>query len=91
MKVTFKDLKQQKFTLDVEPSELISAVKEKISAEKGWDPKLQKLIYSGKILKDEETVGSYSIEEKGFVVCMVNKVRTLNSFLNPLLLLTPPS
>ncbi|KAH7023538.1 XPC-binding domain-containing protein [Ilyonectria destructans] len=78
MKVTFKDLKQQKFTLDVEPSELISAVKEKISAEKGWDPKLQKLIYSGKILKDEETVGSYNIEEKGFVVCMVNKVRTFN-------------
>ncbi|KAF4460022.1 UV excision repair Rad23 [Fusarium albosuccineum] len=73
MKVTFKDLKQQKFTLDVEPSELISAVKEKISAEKGWDPKLQKLIYSGKILKDEETVASYNIEEKGFVVCMVNK------------------
>ncbi|KAH7170461.1 XPC-binding domain-containing protein [Dactylonectria macrodidyma] len=73
MKVTFKDLKQQKFTLDVEPSQLISTVKEQISAEKGWDPKLQKLIYSGKILKDEETVGSYNIEEKGFVVCMVNK------------------
>ncbi|RGP77736.1 uv excision repair rad23 [Fusarium longipes] len=73
MKVTFKDLKQQKFTLDVEPSELISAVKEKISAEKGWEPQLQKLIYSGKILKDDETVGSYNIEEKGFVVCMVNK------------------
>ncbi|KAF0641933.1 hypothetical protein SNK03_008070 [Fusarium graminearum] len=73
MKVTFKDLKQQKFTLDVEPSELISAVKEKISAEKGWQPQLQKLIYSGKILKDDETVGSYNIEEKGFVVCMVNK------------------
>lgn len=28
----------------------------------------------GKILKDEETVESYKIEEKGFVVCMVNKV-----------------
>ncbi|KAJ6781439.1 hypothetical protein PWT90_08451 [Aphanocladium album] len=68
-----QDLKQQKFTLDVEPTDLISAVKEKISAEKGWDPKHQKLIYSGKILKDEETVGSYNIEEKGFVVCMVNK------------------
>lgn len=25
----------------------ISAVKQKISDEKGWDPKLQKLIYSG--------------------------------------------
>ncbi|KAL3964491.1 hypothetical protein ACCO45_001495 [Purpureocillium lilacinum] len=73
MKVTFRDLKQQKFTLEVEPSDLISAVKEKISGEKGWDPKHQKLIYSGKILKDEETVQSYNIEEKGFVVCMVNK------------------
>ncbi|KAL7937615.1 XPC-binding domain-containing protein [Trichoderma chlorosporum] len=73
MKVTFRDLKQQKFVLDVEPTDKISAVKEKISAEKGWDPKTQKLIYSGKILKDDDTVQSYSIEEKGFVVCMVNK------------------
>ncbi|KAM0246486.1 hypothetical protein ACHAQJ_010187 [Trichoderma viride] len=75
MKVTFRDLKQQKFVLDVEPTDQISAVKEKISAEKGWDPKTQKLIYSGKILKDDETVQSYNIEEKGFVVCMVNKPR----------------
>ncbi|KAK3180097.1 UV excision repair protein rad23 [Lecanicillium sp. MT-2017a] len=73
MKITFRDLKQQKFSLEVEPTDLISAVKEKISGEKGWDPKLQKLIYSGKILKDDETVASYNIEEKGFVVCMVNK------------------
>jgi hypothetical protein len=28
----------------------------------------------GKILKDEDTVQSYKIEEKGFVVCVVNKV-----------------
>lgn len=73
MKITFKDLKQQKFTLDAEPDDLISTLKEKISAEKGWDTKQQKLIYSGKILKDDETVGSYKIEEKGYVVCMVNK------------------
>ncbi|KAH7037733.1 XPC-binding domain-containing protein [Microdochium trichocladiopsis] len=73
MKVTFKDLKQQKFTLDIEPSDLVSAVKQRISEEKGWDPKAQKLIYSGKILKDEDTVEKYNIEEKGFVVCMVNK------------------
>jgi hypothetical protein len=31
----------------------------------------------GKILKDDETVESYKIEEKGFVVCVVNKVRPL--------------
>ncbi|KAG8156654.1 hypothetical protein KVR01_013445 [Diaporthe batatas] len=73
MKVTFKDLKQQKFVIDCEPSDLISTVKQKISEEKGWEPKLQKLIHAGKILKDEDTVESYKIEEKGFVVCVVNK------------------
>ncbi|KAM7204016.1 hypothetical protein V8F20_003714 [Naviculisporaceae sp. PSN 640] len=72
-KLVAVDLKQQKFTLDVEPTDLISAVKQKICDEHGWDPKTQKLIYSGKILKDEETVESYKIEEKGFVVCVVNK------------------
>ena len=30
----------------------------------------------GKILKDDDTVETYKIEEKGFVVCMVNKVWT---------------
>ncbi|KAF2754480.1 UV excision repair protein Rad23 [Pseudovirgaria hyperparasitica] len=73
MKLTFKDLKQQKFVIEAEPSETISAVKARISAEKGWEPSLQKLIYSGKILQDDKTVESYNIEEKGFIVCMVSK------------------
>ncbi|KAK0673956.1 XPC-binding domain-containing protein [Cercophora samala] len=73
MKVNFKDLKQQKFTIEFEPTDLISAVKQKLSEEHGWDPALQKLIYSGKILKDDDTIESCKIEEKGFVVCMVSK------------------
>ena len=73
MKLTFKDLKQQKFTIDAEPSETIGAVKEKISQEKGWDASTQKLIYSGKILQDDNTIESYKIEEKGFIVCMTSK------------------
>ena len=32
-------------------------------------------IVTGKILKNEDTVESCKIEEKGFVVCVVNKVR----------------
>ncbi|KAK5137011.1 hypothetical protein LTR08_001020 [Meristemomyces frigidus] len=73
MKLTFKDLKQQKFTIEAEPSETIGGVKEKISAEKGWAPSTQKLIYSGKILQDDNTIESYKIEEKGFIVCMTSK------------------
>ncbi|KAF2118710.1 XPC-binding domain-containing protein [Lophiotrema nucula] len=72
MKITFKDLKQNKFTVDAEPSETIGEVKAKIQADKGWEVAQQKLIYSGKILQDANTVESYNIEEKGFVVCMVS-------------------
>ncbi|KAI0901728.1 UV excision repair protein Rad23 [Annulohypoxylon nitens] len=73
MKVTFKELSNQKFTLDVEPSDLVSTLKQRVAEEKGWDAKALKLIYSGKILKDEETVAAHKIEEKGYVVCMVSK------------------
>ncbi|KAI9851423.1 MAG: hypothetical protein M1838_003774 [Thelocarpon superellum] len=76
MKLTFKDLKQQKFVIEAEPSESIADVKGKIFQEKGWDAAQQKLIYSGKILQDQNTVESYNIEEKGFIVCMVSKPRT---------------
>ncbi|PSN67833.1 UV excision repair protein Rad23 [Corynespora cassiicola Philippines] len=73
MKITFKDLKQNKFVIDAEPSETIGAIKAKIHADKGWEVAQQKLIYSGKILQDDKTVESYNIEEKGFIVCMVSK------------------
>ncbi|KAI1661905.1 UV excision repair protein Rad23 [Daldinia decipiens] len=73
MKVTFKELSNQKFTLDIEPTDLISTLKQRVAEEKGWDAKALKLIYSGKILKDEDTVAAHKIEEKGYVVCMVSK------------------
>jgi UV excision repair protein RAD23 len=73
MKLTFRDLKQQKFTIEAEPTETVGQVKEKIAQEKGWDASQQKLIYSGKILQDANTIESYNIEEKGFIVCMVSK------------------
>ncbi|GAB7352993.1 hypothetical protein MBLNU459_g3558t1 [Dothideomycetes sp. NU459] len=79
MKLTFKDLKQQKFVIEAEPSETIGSVKSKIAAEKGWEPATQKLIYSGKILQDDNTVESYKIEEKGFIVCMTSKPKAAPS------------
>ncbi|KAL1959005.1 hypothetical protein VTO42DRAFT_3246 [Malbranchea cinnamomea] len=79
MKLTFRDLKQQKFVIEAEPSETIGQVKAKIAEEKGWDVAQQKLIYSGKILQDANTIESYNIEEKGFIVCMVSKPKTTSS------------
>ncbi|KAE8351683.1 XPC-binding domain-containing protein [Aspergillus coremiiformis] len=83
MKLTFKDLKQQKFVIDAEPSETVGQVKEKISKEKGWEVPQLKLIYSGKILQDDKAIESYHIEEKGFIVCMVSKPKASSSTATP--------
>ncbi|KAE8331837.1 XPC-binding domain-containing protein [Aspergillus sergii] len=83
MKLTFKDLKQQKFVIDAEPSETVGQVKEKISKEKGWEVPQLKLIYSGKILQDDKAIESYNIEEKGFIVCMVSKPKASSSTATP--------
>ncbi|EHY57022.1 UV excision repair protein rad23 [Exophiala dermatitidis] len=79
MKLSFRDLKQQKFTIEAEPTDTIAQVKEKVAAEKGWDASQQKLIYSGKVLADANTVESYKIEEKGFIVCMISKPKAAAS------------
>lgn len=42
-----------------------------------------KLMFLGKILQDANTVESYSIEEKGFIVCMISKVEDPEYLWNP--------
>ncbi|KAJ6096838.1 UV excision repair protein (RadW) [Penicillium sp. IBT 16267x] len=74
MKLTFKDLKQEKFVIEAEPSETVRQVKEKIAQVKsGYDADRTKVIYSGKILQDDKTVESYNIQEKDFLVCLPSK------------------
>ena len=42
----------------------------------------QKLIHSGKVLKDDQTVASLGISESDFIVCMISKeVAKVNALL----------
>jgi len=77
MKVEVHDLKHDKWFLEAEPSETIAQVKERNYEEHGLDRGLvQKLIFSGKILKDTDTLESIKyVEGKGFLVCMASKAR----------------
>ncbi|KAG8975532.1 hypothetical protein FRC05_005601 [Tulasnella sp. 425] len=71
--VTIKTLQQKQFKVDVEPSDTVAQLKEKIEAINGAPVANQKLVYSGKILADEKTVGECNIKEKDFLVLMVAK------------------
>ncbi|KAK7207495.1 hypothetical protein BZA70DRAFT_271463 [Myxozyma melibiosi] len=73
MQLTLRDIKRQKWTVDVEPTDTIASVKKTIQEQKGWDADLQMLIYSGKTLVDDRTVESYNVKETDFIVCMVSK------------------
>lgn len=63
MKVHIKSSGDKKYEVTVDASSTIEDLKVIISAEADVPPERQRLIYSGKVLKDTETVASYKIQD----------------------------
>ncbi|KAF9085717.1 UV excision repair protein RAD23 B [Mortierella sp. AD031] len=75
MQITIKTLKQESFKVEVEESDKVLTIKEKVEQLQGHPVASQKLIFSGKILADENPVSQYNITEKDFLVIMVTKAK----------------
>lgn len=75
MLVTVKTLSNVTFKIELNDTDTIKEVKEKIFKEKGDDYKVenQKLILLGKVLDDKLTVSEYSINENSSLVCFATK------------------
>lgn len=76
MKVLFKCITQESFEIDLEPTDTILNVKEKINAIRGERFAVDsiKLIYNGKVLENEGTVEVANFDPKKFVVVVVKPV-----------------
>ncbi|KAJ1736780.1 UV excision repair protein rad23 [Coemansia sp. Benny D160-2] len=73
MKLTLKTLQQKSFDVEVDASNTIREVKEKVEGSQGFSADAQKLIYLGRILDDKKTVDEEKISEKDFIVVMIVK------------------